>query len=126
MGTQTENIDLFLTNMETDGEELFDFDRDLNDNFVKIDDRFGAATLTLSATGWSGTVAPYSQTINVQGLKETDNPHVMLKKNSDFEIAQNEISEYAKIYDGKTEDGSITFYAKEQTGIDLELIIKKL
>lgn len=126
MGNQTENIDLFLTDMETDGEELFDFDRDLNNNFIKIDDRFGTATLTLSATGWTGTVAPYSQTINVQGLKESDNPHVMLKKNPDFEIAQNEISEYAKIYDGTTANGSITFFAKEQTGINLELIIKKL
>ena len=126
MSNNTETLDLFLTDMETDGEELFDFDRDLNQNWKKLDARFGIKPITLSATGWSGTVAPYSQTINITGLKATDNPHVMLKQSSDFETAQNQIAEYAKIYKGTTAAGSITFYAKEQPGINLDLMIKKL
>lgn len=38
MSNSTEELKLFLTDMETDGEELFDFDRDLNENFIKIDE----------------------------------------------------------------------------------------
>lgn len=31
----TENLDLFITDMENDGDDYFDFDRDLNQNFEK-------------------------------------------------------------------------------------------
>ena len=34
----TENLDLFITDMENDGDDFFDFDRDLNENFEKIDE----------------------------------------------------------------------------------------
>ena len=37
MSDNTENLGLYLTDMETDGEDLFDFDRDLNQNWKKID-----------------------------------------------------------------------------------------
>ena len=37
MGNLTENLNLYLTDMDTDGNDLFDFDRDLNQNFLKID-----------------------------------------------------------------------------------------
>lgn len=37
MSKQTENLNLYLTDMETDGNDTFNFDRDLNDNWKKID-----------------------------------------------------------------------------------------
>lgn len=40
MGTTTEKLNLYLTDMETDGNDSFDFDRDLNQNFEKIDNAF--------------------------------------------------------------------------------------
>ena len=49
MGNSTENLGLYLTNMATDGDETFDFDRDLNQNFEKIDEAIG--NITFSAVG---------------------------------------------------------------------------
>ncbi len=40
MGNSTENLNLYLTDMETDGNDYFDFDRDLNENWEKIDKSF--------------------------------------------------------------------------------------
>ena len=41
MGNSTENLNLYLTDMDTDGNDTFDFDRDLNQNFMKIDNAIG-------------------------------------------------------------------------------------
>lgn len=41
MGTYTENLNLYKTNMTTDGNETFSFTRDLNENWDKIDEKFG-------------------------------------------------------------------------------------
>ena len=41
MGTYTSNLNLYNTNMTTDGNDTFDFQRDLNDNNDKIDSAFG-------------------------------------------------------------------------------------
>ena len=41
MGNYTENLNLYKTNMSTDGNDTFSFDRDLNDNWDKIDAKFG-------------------------------------------------------------------------------------
>lgn len=38
MGIFTDILKLFKTNMATDGDDFFDFDRDLNQNWDKIDD----------------------------------------------------------------------------------------
>ena len=41
MGNSTENLNLYLTDMDTDGNDTFDFQRDLNDNNNKIDSAIG-------------------------------------------------------------------------------------
>ena len=41
MGTYTTNLNLYNTNMTTDGNDTFDFQRDLNDNNDKIDSAIG-------------------------------------------------------------------------------------
>ena len=38
MGIFTDILKLFKTNMATDGDDFFDFDRDLNQNWDKIDE----------------------------------------------------------------------------------------
>ncbi len=40
MGNSSENLNLYLTDMDTDGNDTFDFDRDLNENWDKIDKNF--------------------------------------------------------------------------------------
>jgi len=41
MGTYTPNLNLYNTNMLTDGNDLFSFDRDISENNTKIDTAFG-------------------------------------------------------------------------------------
>ena len=41
MGTYTTNLNLYNTDMNTDGNDTFDFQRDLNDNNDKIDSAIG-------------------------------------------------------------------------------------
>ena len=41
MGTHTPNLNLYNTDMNTDGNDTFDFQRDLNDNNNKIDSAIG-------------------------------------------------------------------------------------
>lgn len=41
MGNSTDYLNLYLTNMDEDGNDTFDFDRDLNQNFLKIDNSVG-------------------------------------------------------------------------------------
>lgn len=126
MGLNSSNLDLYKTDMETDGDDLFDFDRDLNENWDKIDERFSVQTITLLANGWTGVAAPYSQTVNITGIAAKHNPHISLKASSDYDTAQNELKEYSKLFKGETGAGTITFWANEQTGIDIELNLKIL
>ncbi len=119
-------IDLFLTDMETDGDDYFDFDRDLNDNFKKIDKRFEGSEIKLSGDNWEGGEAPYSQSVEVEGIKEKDNPHITLKLSEDYETAQSEMSAYSRLFKAITTEGKITFYATNPTGIELNLILKLL
>ena len=48
MGIYTPKLNLFMTDMTGDGNDLFDFDRDLNQNFEKIEN--GIAILMYSLT----------------------------------------------------------------------------
>lgn len=38
MPSETSRLNLYKTDMETDGDDLFDFDRDLNQNWDKVDE----------------------------------------------------------------------------------------
>lgn len=126
MGLFSKILNLFLTNMETDGDEYFDFERDLNANFRKIDARFAAVDVVVSPLNWVGTSAPYTQEITVEGMTEEINPHAVLVYSDDYETAQVERNEYSKIYDGKSGEGKITLFATSPTGVDLTLRIKQL
>ncbi len=126
MGILSNILKLFMTDMETDGDEYFDFDRDLNDNFKKIDARFAAVDVVVSPLNWVGSEAPYTQEIEVEGMREEINPHAVLVYSDDYETSQIERNEYSKIYDGKSGEGKITLFATSPTGVDLTLRIKQL
>lgn len=126
MGIITKLLKLFLTNMETDGDEFFDFDRDINQNFLRVEARFQPQDIILSPTAWVGVSAPYTQTIEVEGMDEEINPHASLISSEDYETAQIERSEYAKLFKAISEEGKITFYATSPTGVELNIRIKRL
>ena len=64
---------------------------------------------TLIATNWSGDSAPYYQSVDVDGILETDTPHYgpVYDAAQDVRLAQKEA--FAMVDDLDTSDGSVTF-----------------
>ena len=75
-------------------------------------------------TTWSGSEAPYTQTVTVSGITSTDNPIVDVVLSSDYDTATTELQEYAKIYKITTSTNSITVYATEKTENAIKLQLK--
>ena len=89
-----------------------------------VDERIREYSVTINTGDWSGT-DPVQATVNVTGLLATDNPIVDLDLSSvafaDVETTQ---TEYAKIYQGTTSAGSVTFDALETPTENLTLTLK--
>jgi hypothetical protein len=84
----------------------------------------GAVTKFFTAqigTTWTGSAAPYTQTITVSGILASDKPIVDLAPSSTFATAENEISNFAKIYRITTAANSITVYATDKTDVALNI-----
>lgn len=75
-------------------------------------------------TEWVGDTAPYTQTIAVEGVLESDFPDVDIVLPDDYsEVAAAEEA-FANIYRITTADNSITVYAKEKTVADVQIQLK--
>lgn len=81
-----------------------------------VDGRHFAATVTLSATGWSGS-GPYTQEVALAGILESDNPHYGIVYGSNYEA---EKEAFALVDELKTEDGKLVFTCFEEApGTDM-------
>lgn len=84
-------------------------------------------SIELTAAGWTGSTAPFSQTVSVSGITINDNPLLvsMLADDADkaTQEAYNEAFALISSGTGTTEDGSVTFkvYAKPKTNITIGL-----
>lgn len=81
---------------------------------------------TLTSAGWTGSTAPYSQTITVTGVASTDTPVIDMNlsgaANHAAELAM--LEDYAKVYRIVTGTNEITAYAKEKPTVNIALQIK--
>lgn len=77
-------------------------------------------TATLS-TEWTGSAAPYTQTVAVAGVLETDAPVIDLAASETPATAEAELESYGLIYLITTANGSITAYASDKPGTALTL-----
>jgi len=68
MGNYTTNLSLYNTDMNTDGNDTFDFQRDLNDNNDKIDSAIGKLS-TLTTTDKSSLVNAIIEIVSSLGGK---------------------------------------------------------
>lgn len=70
---------------------------------------------TLTADGWSGSTAPFTQTVttNMDEILSTDEPIIDLKLSDTYATAVSQEENWARIYRAVTATGSITFYAHE-------------
>lgn len=76
---------------------------------------------TILSTTWSGSTAPYTQTIAISGITTDDTPHITPIYSEDIE---NEIQVWSMVVRAVTSDGSITFYCygdKPTIAIDLQI-----
>lgn len=79
-------------------------------------------TLTLPANGWAGSDAPYTQTLTLAGILNTDSPHYGPVYSGDraARLAQKEA--FCLVDDLETADGSVTVTCLEdKPGVDLTL-----
>ena len=76
-------------------------------------------------TAWSGSEAPYTQTIAVSGILSTDTPIVDVDLSSVAYADKDAVIEaYAKVYRITTANGTITVYADEATTTAIPIQLK--
>lgn len=81
-------------------------------------------TATITAAGWAGDAAPYTNEVTVTGLTADDNPFVDMIASSAFETAETEIEAFANIYRMVTAENKLTVYAAEKPTVDIAIQIK--
>ena len=69
--------------------------------------------VTLTASGWTGDKAPYTQTVEVEGITKDDEPHYGPVYDADMDIRQAQKDAFNEVTDLDTADGSVTFTCDE-------------
>lgn len=82
------------------------------------------ATILGGASAWTGTEAPYTQQVTVEGILESDVPVVDISLGDIYETVQKQLDSYAYIYKILTYDGYIVVYASEPTEDDVTVQMK--
>ncbi|MEY8338474.1 hypothetical protein AALB16_10705 [Lachnospiraceae bacterium 62-35] len=81
--------------------------------------------ITLPSSGWTGTSAPFTQTVTVEGISSNDKPIIGLnQQTADLNSSKNVEKNFSFIYTADTGDGTITFYARKKPGVNIPLSIK--
>ena len=80
-------------------------------------------TGTLTASGWNGSSAPYSQTLGVTGLLASDRPILDLTLSGSYQSDMAREEDWAKIYRAVPTANTLTVYAREKPTVDLPLQI---
>lgn len=66
-------------------------------------------------TSWTGSSAPYTQTVTVQGVSADDTPVIDMVPDSTYATATAQEAAWANVYRAITGENTITFYAKTKT-----------
>ena len=80
-------------------------------------------TVTLN-TAWSGTSAPYTKTVTVNGIQSSDTPIIDVVMSGTYSTDEARIEAWGYIYRAVCNNGSITFYATEKPTVDIPIQIK--
>lgn len=81
-------------------------------------------TTIISAEGWTGEAAPYTNAVTVTGLLAADKPMVDMIPSETYETAEAEIEAYANIFKMVAADNQLTVYATEKPSVDISIQIK--
>ena len=77
-------------------------------------------TATLS-TSWSGSAAPYTQTVTINGITSAHNPIIDVVMSGTYSTDQQRIEQWGYIYRAVTGTNQITFYASEKPTVSLPI-----
>jgi len=86
--------------------------------------RHAVLTATISASSWSGSSAPYTQTVTVSNITSTDTPIIDVVMSGTYSTDSTRAEAWGYIYRAVTANGSITFYATEKPTVSLPIQIK--
>ena len=85
-----------------------------------VDGKHFIATVSLPAAGWAGDAAPYTQTVAVPGILETDTPHYGVVYSGTAEEKASRKEGFSLVDDLDTAAGSVTFTCfEEKPAVDL-------
>ena len=80
-------------------------------------------TATLS-TSWSGSAAPYTQTVTINGITSAHNPIIDVVMSGTYSTDQQRSEQWGYIYRAVTGANQITFYASEKPTVSLPIRVK--
>ena len=80
-------------------------------------------TVTLNTT-WSGTSAPYTKTVTVNGIQSSDTPIIDVVMSGTYSTDEARAEAWGYIYRAVTGANSITFYATDKPTVDLPIQIR--
>ena len=93
-----------------------------------VDKKHMKTTAIMRADGWEGDSAPYTQTISIVGIMETDKPHVFPVYDTDREIRKAQREAWAMVCDGESGNGTVTFICdddKPATAIPIQIEVNR-
>lgn len=89
--------------------KMAEIDADIN----KKADKKKTWNVSIPTAGWSSS-APYTKTIEVEGIQAGDEPNMYLVKSTNAETRKAQQEAFNKISDARTADNSITIYCDEE------------
>ncbi len=102
--------------------------KELNEIGEEVNKIQAMKSVTLTASGWTGDAAPYSQTVAVDGITADDNPIIvsMLADGSSVADQKAYIKAFGYIASGTatTADGSVAFKVYKKPAINITIGLK--
>ena len=121
---ETGEVTISAASVKTDSEHQFVTDAEKSAWNAKTETTQLTTKITSGSSKWTGSEAPYKQTINIADIKETDYPVVDVVLSEDYKTAMDELSNYSYIYKILTFNGYIEVFSIKPTEVELTIIMK--
>lgn len=117
--TPEKGVDYFT---ETEKQAIAAQAAGLVDLSVAVGEHIQAYEVTIG-TRWTGSRAPYTQTVSVPGIKSTDNPIVGYAVSTSTATAEAESAAILSVYSFETLNGQIKAYATSKTTTQFKIVL---